>query len=289
MKNRKLFLFTLMISTSLFQSCAQTRLEVTPSPNVSLPTTTLISTPLSESTINSIFPLCYLEPEVAYLNSSIHVRAESLPANHPVVIYVGTQQVATSLTDINGSVNTNIVIPPNGTLGLNQVSVYAEGTAIAADCVLQILPEEIFSPTLPPSLTPTILSTPSLDLRDFVTIRESYIGLHDQKEHLIFHVITKSASFIPKSIQILDLDTGKVTDTFVLLLSPAPNLCTVQGIEGWSYYATDKVFFEELPQNYESRLMGTSFTYLVEVEQLTGERMSIAITDLPGDCTNLVQ
>lgn len=49
MKDRKLFLFILMISTPLFQSCAETRLEATPAPNANLPTSTL--TEISEETV----------------------------------------------------------------------------------------------------------------------------------------------------------------------------------------------------------------------------------------------
>jgi hypothetical protein len=49
MKNKKIFLFILMISAPLFQSCAQTRLEDIPSPNANLPTSTL--TEISEKAV----------------------------------------------------------------------------------------------------------------------------------------------------------------------------------------------------------------------------------------------
>lgn len=289
MKDRKLFLFTLMISASLFQSCAQTRLEVTPSPNVSSPTTTPISTPLSESTISSIFPLCYLEPQVAYRGTSIHVKAESLPANRPILIFVGTQQVETGLTDSTGSANVNIVIPSDTPPGLSQVSVHAEGTAVAADCVLNVLSNVKPSPTISAISSPKILATSSTEMQDSISIWKSFIGLRGQDDHLIFHVVINDTSAIPLSLQILDADTGQVTDSFPLYASPIPNLCTAKPIQGRSYYRTNEVFFENLPKNFEDRLMGTSFTYLVVVEQPTGKRVSIAITEPPGGCTNLVQ
>lgn len=126
-------------------------------------------------------------------------------------------------------------------------------------------------------------------MRDSVSIRESFIGLRGQDDHLIFHVITNDTPIIPLSLQILDADTGQVTDSFPLYASPIPNLCTAEPIQGQSYYRTNEVFFENLPQNFADRLIGTSFTYLVVVKQPTGERVSIAITEPPGGCTNLVQ
>lgn len=267
-------------AASLMPSVLSTSTQPLPTPSF---------TPPFKPTINSIFPLCYLEPEIAYLGASIYVKAESLPVNHIIVISVGTQQVATGQTDDIGNASVNIVIPSDTLLGLNQVSVYAEGTAVAANCVLRVLSDTNSLPTSSPSLPTTISSAPSTEMQDAIGIWESYIGLHGQKDHLVFHVITKNASFIPRSIQILDNDSGRVTASFPLQVSPIPNLCTAKPIQGRSYYRTDKVFFENLPQDFESRLMGDSFTYLVVVEQPTGEQASIAITEPPGNCTNLVQ
>jgi hypothetical protein len=144
------------------------------------------------------------------------------------------------------------------------------------------------SPTVAPVLTPPASSTSPV-VRDSIGIWESYIGLHGQKDHLIFHVITQDTPIIPRSIQILDRDTGQVTDSFPLEESPAPNLCAAEARKGKSYFRTAEVFFEHLPEDFWERLMGTSFTYLVEVEEPTGERVSIAIIEPPGGCTNLVE
>ena len=129
----------------------------------------------------------------------------------------------------------------------------------------------------------------SPEVQNSIGIWQSYIGVHGQKDHLIFHVVTKNTSIIPRSIQIIDPDTGQVTNSVPLEISPIPNLCTAQPIKGRSYFRTAEVFFEDLPQDFRDRLMGTSFTYLVEIEGATGERMSIAIIEPPGGCMNLVE
>jgi hypothetical protein len=109
-----------------------------------------------------------------------------------------------------------------------------------------------------------------------------------QKDHLIFHVVTKNASTIPRSIQILDPDTGQATNSFPLEISPIPNLCTAQSMQDKSYFRTAEVFFEDLPPDFWERLMSTAFTYSVEIEEPTGEKRSIAIIEPPGGCMNLV-
>ena len=118
---------------------------------------------------------------------------------------------------------------------------------------------------------------------------ESYIGLHGQEDHLIFHVVTEDISLIPKSIQILDPDTGQATIVFPLQVSPFPNLCAAEPRLGKSYYRTEDVFFSDLPSDFRGRLTTTPFTYLIELEQSTGERVMVATTDRPGSCTNLVE
>ena len=133
------------------------------------------------------------------------------------------------------------------------------------------------------------MSTSSPEVQDSISIWRSYIGLQGQEDHLIFHVVVEDTLLIPKSIQILDAETGQVTNLFPLRDSPFPNLCTAEPRQGKSYYRTEDVFFEDLPPDFWERLSGTSFTYLVELEQPMGEQVNIAITDTPGGCTNLVQ
>ena len=145
------------------------------------------------------------------------------------------------------------------------------------------------SPAPSPTGTATAMLASSPEVQDSIGIWQSYIGVHGQKDHLIFHVVTKNTSAIPRSIQIIDTDTGQVTNLFPLEISPIPNLCTAQPINGKSYFRTAEVFFEDLPQDFRERLMGTSFTYLVEIEEPIGERVSISITEPPSSCMNLVE
>lgn len=223
------------------------------------------------------------------MGSAIQVTADSLPANHAVTLFISTQQVETGQTDNDGSIRIRGLIPLDISPGLNQVSIYADGTAVAAECVLNVLSDIQLSTTVAPVLTPTTLSNPSTEIRDSIRIWESYIGLHGQEDHLIFHVITTDTSLIPKSFQIVDAETGQVTDSFPLQVSPFPNLCAAEPRKGKSYYRTEEIFFKDLPPDFWARLNGTSFTYVVEVEQPTGEQVSIAITDTPGGCMSLVE
>jgi len=145
------------------------------------------------------------------------------------------------------------------------------------------------SPTVLPTLTPTIESEPSPESQDSITIWESYIGLRGQEDHLIFHVITEATSLIPKSLQIVDSETGQATDAFPLQVSPFPNLCAAEPRKGKSYYRTQEVYFSDLPPDFWERLSGNAFTYLIELEQPSGEQVNIALTDEPASCTNLVE
>ena len=138
------------------------------------------------------------------------------------------------------------------------------------------------SPTALPILTSTTLSNSSPKIHDSIRIWKSYVGLHGQEDHLIFHIVTEETSLIPKSIQILDAETGQATEVFPLQVSPFPNLCAAEPRQGKSYYRTEEVFFGDLPPDFWERLTGSSFTYLVELEQPTGEQVNIALADTPG-------
>lgn len=160
----------------------------------------------------------------------------------------------------------------------SSVVIFASSPVIAAS-----------SSTPSPTSTLTAIPMPSPEVRDPISIWKSYIGVQGQKDHLIFYVVTENTSMRPLSIRILDPDTGQATNSFPLTTSSIPNLCTAQSIKGKSYFQTTEVFFEDLPQDFWERLMSATFTYLVELEEGTGERLSIAIIEPPGNCMNLVQ
>lgn len=140
-----------------------------------------------------------------------------------------------------------------------------------------------------PSPTPTPSTTPTAGPRDLFDLRRSLIAKHGEEDHLIFHIIVRNSQAIPSSIQILDAETGQVTDPFDLYVSPIPNLCAQEETVGWKYFKTDKIFFEDLPTDYWGRLWGASFSYLINVKQTTGQEESITLTDPPGSCVNIVE
>ena len=84
------------------------------------------------------YPVCQVEPNGALLGSTVNVSAQSLPINQAISVFLGTEQIGTGLTDGTGSVNMDVVIPTNTSTGTRQISVYVDGTAVAADCVIQL-------------------------------------------------------------------------------------------------------------------------------------------------------
>ena len=84
------------------------------------------------------FPSCQVEPDGALLGSTINVTASSLPTNHPVSIYLGAEQMNIGVTNGTGDINIEVVIPTDTSTGTRQISVHADGTAVAADCDIQL-------------------------------------------------------------------------------------------------------------------------------------------------------
>jgi hypothetical protein len=138
-----------------------------------------------------------------------------------------------------------------------------------------------------PLLTTSVM--PTARPQDFLDLRESFIGKHGEKDHLIFHIIVRDSQAIPSSFQILDLETGQATDPFILSVSPIPNLCALEETVGWKYYKTDKIFFEDLPLDYWERLWRSSFNYLIKIKQTTGQEESIILTEPPASCVDIVE
>jgi hypothetical protein len=100
-------------------------------------------------------------------------------------------------------------------------------------------------------------------------------------------MVIEDTSLTPMSIQILDPETGQATDIFPLQVSPFPNLCAAGPRLGKSYYRIEEVYYSDLPPDFWGPT--TPFTYLIVLEQSTSEQINVAITERPGNCTDLVE
>ena len=137
----------------------QTPIPVTTLPSSLRPTSTLDKYNREAKDQYGGFRFCQVWPESARFGSSINVSAFGLPANDPVSIYVFPYQESTNtfMTDSNGYVNADIMIPMNADPEWNIVVVV--GTDVAIECFVWLWSEE-YLPTYYAGLTKT--PTPTL-------------------------------------------------------------------------------------------------------------------------------
>jgi hypothetical protein len=119
---------------------------------ISIPTSLLKPTSTPDERIKDAYvegrPSCQVSPNTVHPGSSVNVSAFNMPADHLVLVHVFSQLATTDMTDNNGYVNIDIVIPANALMGLHLVSILAEGMEVAANCVVRIWTEPIPTPTL---------------------------------------------------------------------------------------------------------------------------------------------
>ena len=114
------------------------------------------------------FPFCQVAPREAFLGSSVNISAFRLPRNHPISIFIyddnrTIQLPNTALTDGNGYVNVDIVLPMNlSTEDWNRIALIPEGPPqTEASCMIRPWNESSLAthsawqsrtptPTLPP-------------------------------------------------------------------------------------------------------------------------------------------
>ncbi len=123
-------------------------IAVTENPN----TATVDSVEGSITLTPPTFPACQVSPSGALRGSAVTVTADTLPESSAVEVLLGTEQVATGSTDSEGNASIDFAIPSDAATGTRQILVHAVGTAVAADCLLQLsaLPEFDVPPS-PPS------------------------------------------------------------------------------------------------------------------------------------------
>lgn len=89
--------------------------------------------------IPPVFPVCGLTPGQADAGDTVIVEATGFGApGGDVVISLGDQVLATGLLDASGEVMSELTIPADTAPGLRLITVGIDGTALAANCALQI-------------------------------------------------------------------------------------------------------------------------------------------------------
>ncbi|MCH8877644.1 MAG: hypothetical protein IIA89_12605 [Chloroflexi bacterium] len=132
------------------------------------------------------FPVCQVSPSSALRGSAVTVTADTLPASTAVEVLLGTEEVATGSTDSAGNASIDFAIPLDAATGTRQILVHVVGTAVAADCLLQLsaLPEFDVPPSPPSGSTFTVnvgdtltfpIQASDADVSDVVTL--GVIGL----------------------------------------------------------------------------------------------------------------
>lgn len=95
------------------------------------------------------FPQCVVNPSGATLGSTVTIESSGLPPNVTAEVVLDSRQVATGPTDNAGDARIDFTIPEDAPTGVKQVSVVANGTAITAECAINIVAIPTFD--VPPS------------------------------------------------------------------------------------------------------------------------------------------
>jgi len=119
---------------------------------------------------------CQVSPEWARFGSTTNVSVFGMPANDPVTIYLydHKESATTVMTDSNGYVNADLMIPMKANPDVNMVIV--DGTGASATCFVWLWSEE-YLPTYYAGLTKTV--TPTLSLEQ-IAITATQQALHDK-------------------------------------------------------------------------------------------------------------
>jgi hypothetical protein len=88
-----------------------------------------------------VFPHCFPQNDPIMPGGTVLVEVEDLDPNAPIHALLGPMQVATGMTDAEGNAVISMAIPESARLGLHLVTIGTDGTALTADCHVQVVPE----------------------------------------------------------------------------------------------------------------------------------------------------
>jgi hypothetical protein len=89
------------------------------------------------------FPTCSVTPTTVPAGGIATVEASSLLPNRMAKVFLGDQMVATPPIDNQGNVSTNFIVPSDSREGSRLVTVGVKGTALTADCSVNVTPSKL--------------------------------------------------------------------------------------------------------------------------------------------------
>jgi hypothetical protein len=89
------------------------------------------------------FPVCSVTPTTIPAGGIATVEANSLIPNRTAKVFLGDQMVATPPIDNQGNVSTNFIVPSDSREGSRLVTVGVMGTALTADCSVNVTPPKL--------------------------------------------------------------------------------------------------------------------------------------------------
>ncbi len=84
------------------------------------------------------FPVCRVTPDSVPAGRIATVEASDLIPNRTAKVFLGDRMIATPQIDGEGNVDTNVIIPSNAREGSRLVTVGVMGTALTADCEVNV-------------------------------------------------------------------------------------------------------------------------------------------------------
>jgi len=110
--------------------------------------------------VPEIFPACTVSPSPVNPGAATNVVASGLVPNRTSKIMVGDILVGLPLSDGNGNVNFNFVIPTDSRQGLRLMTVGTMGTALTADCTVDVEGPTVVVVQVPVDVHPTSCPNP---------------------------------------------------------------------------------------------------------------------------------
>ncbi len=113
-----------------------------------------------------VFPVCLVTPDPVQAGTIAKVEASGLTAEEMAKVFVGDRLMAQGSIDTSGNVRLRVLVPSETAGGNRLVTVGVAGTALTADCVVNVLATAgpSFPATCDPTVPGAIIGTPESDI-----------------------------------------------------------------------------------------------------------------------------
>ena len=108
------------------------------------------------SLIPPSLPTCSVSPSIAHPGQTVLVTARSLPTSQTATLFVGEESTGTTSTDMDGGLQTNVVIPATSPQGVRSIEARFQGVSAMCSVLVQGAAK---TPTTTASLSPAANSS----------------------------------------------------------------------------------------------------------------------------------